>query len=115
MNRYEILLGKKQKITNRMLRLKEDEQKSRRVKRVSRVTTANSRVGAVKNNALSVIGNLDWVAEQLEDSGHAELAQRIDQINDQLEILDRQKRQEQQKRFEVRNGLRDMTHRPRGG
>ena len=43
-----------------------------------------------------VIGNLDWVAEQLEDSGHAELAQRIDQINDQLEILDRQKRQEQQ-------------------
>jgi len=105
-NRYDIALGKPLVITGRMRREQEDRQDSKEVKGSRRDRPKKGRFEVIDHGittSLSIIGNLDWVAEQLEKSDYFDLAQTIDTVNDRLEVLERQKRQEKQKRFMARS------------
>ena len=62
MNRYDIALGKPLVLTGRMRREQEDRQDPRNIKELG--PAHRSRV-KTKTASLSVIGNLDWVANQL--------------------------------------------------
>jgi hypothetical protein len=93
MNRFDIALGKqvtsKARREQRVETREQPVSKSRRVKALEMEDTIKTSNG----ENVSVSGNLDWAAEQLEKEGYADLATRIDQISDQIDALNKKKRE----------------------